>query len=95
MTCIEALLQNAMYGVIYSYSPEVFPVKARGTGVGIASALGRILGATAPLLSGALIQIDIKLPIYLSAILFGFTGLMMLLLPIETRKVKVISDDDL
>jgi putative MFS transporter len=70
-----------MYGVLYSYSPEVFPVNVRGTGVGIASALATMLGAIGPLLSGALIQIDLNLPIYISAVVFGFTGMMMLMLP--------------
>lgn len=31
---LEALFQNIMYGVLYAYTPEVFPAPNRGTGSG-------------------------------------------------------------
>lgn len=34
MTSMEAFFQNAMYGVLYAYTPEVFPAPNRGTGTG-------------------------------------------------------------
>jgi MFS family permease len=87
ISCFTAALQNAMYGVIYSYSPEVFPVEARGTGVGIASSLGRISGSIAPLVTGSLIA-QLEVPLYLSSGIFLLTGIIMLMLPIETRTIK-------
>lgn len=35
---LEALFQNIMYGVLYAYTPEVFPAPNRGTGSGASSA---------------------------------------------------------
>lgn len=34
---LEALFQNIMYGVLYAYTPEVFPAPNRGTGSGASS----------------------------------------------------------
>lgn len=39
-----------MYGVLYAYTPEVFPTPHRGTGDALASALNRILGILAPVI---------------------------------------------
>lgn len=42
--------RNAMYGVLYAYTPEVFPTPHRGTGDALASAFNRILGILAPVI---------------------------------------------
>lgn len=39
-----------MYGVLYAYTPEVFPTPHRGTGDALASAFNRILGILAPVI---------------------------------------------
>ncbi|KAI0314336.1 major facilitator superfamily domain-containing protein [Amylostereum chailletii] len=48
--CASALTTNAMYGVLYAYTPEVFPAPHRGTGDAIASAFNRITGLLAPII---------------------------------------------
>jgi putative MFS transporter len=56
-TPAEALLCGALisffnlgaWGVVYTYTPELYPTRLRGTGAGWASAIGRIGGITAPL----------------------------------------------
>ncbi len=81
-----SFLQNIMWGVIYSYSPEVFPTRVRGTGVGMASSLARILGSLAPLATGALLQtVSLQAPLYLSSAALCGAALCMVALPIETR----------
>ena len=40
------------YAGVYAYTPEVFPTQVRATGAGLASAIGRIGGITAPILVG-------------------------------------------
>jgi hypothetical protein len=42
------LSRNAMYGVLYAYTPEVFPTPHRGTGDALASAFNRVMGVIAP-----------------------------------------------
>jgi putative MFS transporter len=42
------------WGVLYSYTPELYPTRFRGTGSGAASAVGRIGGISAPIVTIAL-----------------------------------------
>lgn len=84
-SCLSAFLANIMYGVIYTYTPEVFAVDVRGTATGIASALGRITGASAPILSGVLLNIALNVPLYVAAACLVSSGICMILLPLETR----------
>ena len=51
LTCIASFFQNAFYGVLYGYAPEVFPTPARGTGDALASASNRITGIFAPVIA--------------------------------------------
>lgn len=39
-----------MYGVLYAYTPEVFPAPHRGTGDALCSAFNRITGIFAPVI---------------------------------------------
>ena len=39
-----------MYGVLYAYTPEVFPAPHRGTGDALCSAFNRITGLLAPVI---------------------------------------------
>ena len=39
-----------MYGILYAYTPEVFPAPHRGTGDALASAFNRITGILAPVI---------------------------------------------
>jgi hypothetical protein len=68
----------------------VFPTAVRGSGVGVASALGRVTGLFAPLLTGMLMSINIKTPVYVSAGFFVITGTLMAMVPIETRGRTVV-----
>ncbi|KAJ1343160.1 hypothetical protein BSLG_002186 [Batrachochytrium salamandrivorans] len=85
VSCVESLLQNTMYGVIYAYTPEVFRTESRSTAVGIASSLSRITGAAAPVITGALLEWNLNFPLYLSSFLIFLAFLCMIMLPIETR----------
>ncbi|KAI8813352.1 major facilitator superfamily domain-containing protein [Cladochytrium replicatum] len=88
--CLASLLQNIMYGVIYSYTPEVFNSKVRGTGTGVASALGRTVGAAAPLLSGLLYSLNSSLPLFVASTILVLAGFCMVALPIETRGLEAL-----
>lgn len=86
LTCIASFFQNAFYGVLYGYAPEVFPTPSRGTGDALASAANRITGIFAPVIaiySNAANTPDG--PVFASAGIYVATGIVMLFLPIETR----------
>ncbi|KAL6170920.1 hypothetical protein ACJQWK_03871 [Exserohilum turcicum] len=84
-TCLEAFFQNIMYGVLYAYTPEVFPGPIRGTGTGISSFLNRVAGLCAPIVAIYAGDSNPKAPIYASGGLFIAAFFSMLVLPIETR----------
>lgn len=88
--CIQMLCANVMYGVIYAYTPEVFPAPVRGTGSGIASLLNRVAGFTAPLIAAQMGQWNPSAPILLAGSLYIVSFVAMLLLPIETRGMQSI-----
>lgn len=84
-SCIEAFAQNIMYGVLYAFTPEIFPAPIRGAGTGVASFLNRATGLMAPIIAANIPGDGTTTPIYLSGalILAAFVG--MCLIPIETR----------
>ncbi|KAI8854586.1 major facilitator superfamily domain-containing protein [Chytridium lagenaria] len=84
-SCLAAVLQNVMYGVLYCYTPEVFDSQVRGTATGVASSLSRIFGTMAPLMTGTLLTISPTLPLYVSSALIFLSSVAMVMLPIETR----------
>ncbi|KAG2075400.1 MFS general substrate transporter [Suillus decipiens] len=90
-SCASGLTQNAMYGVLYAYTPEVFPAPHRGTGDALCSALNRIGGLIAPLikiattpLTGSASANTANGPVFVSAALFMVAAALTILLPIET-----------
>ncbi|KAH7026127.1 sugar transporter [Microdochium trichocladiopsis] len=84
-TCVEAFCQNIMYGVLYAFTPEIFPAPVRGAGTGVASFLNRVTGLIAPILAANVPGDGTTMPIYLSAILILSAFVGMVLIPIETR----------
>lgn len=54
------------WGVVYTYSPELYPTAIRATGAGVAAAVGRIGGIIGPFLTPVLVPV------------FGQTGLFAL-----------------
>ncbi|KAH8671033.1 sugar transporter [Xylariales sp. PMI_506] len=84
-TCVEAFTQNIMYGVLYAFTPEMFPAPVRGAGTGVASFLNRIAGLAAPVLAASVPGDGDTLPIYLSAALILAAFVAMCFIPIETR----------
>jgi len=84
-SCVEAFTQNIMYGVLYAFTPEIFPAPVRGAGTGVASFLNRATGLVAPIIAANMPGDGATTPIYLSAalILAAFVGIC--LIPIETR----------
>lgn len=84
-TCVEAFTQNIMYGVLYAFTPEMFPAPARGAGTGVASFLNRAAGLVAPVLAANIPGDGTRLPVYLSAALIACGFVCICLIPIETR----------
>jgi sugar phosphate permease len=85
VTCINAFFQNAYYGVLFGYAPELFPTPVRGTGDALCASFNRICGFMAPVIaifSNAMQNPDG--PVYASGAIYLATGLLMCFLPVET-----------
>jgi putative MFS transporter len=48
-----SFFMNGTYACLYSYTPEVYPTEVRATGMGAASAFGRVGGILSPLIIGS------------------------------------------
>jgi len=91
-SCASGLTQNAMYGVLYAYTPEVFPAPHRGTGDALASSFNRITGILAPVIKIATTSatgaaapgVSPDGSVFVSATLFLVAAVLMMFLPIET-----------
>ncbi|KAF8526272.1 MFS general substrate transporter [Hysterangium stoloniferum] len=82
-SCVTSLTQNAMYGVLYAYTPEVFPAPHRGTADALCSAFNRLTGLMSPIIA-TYGNLNTPVPIFVAASLFLVASILMLLLPIET-----------
>ncbi|KAI5280465.1 hypothetical protein KEM54_003689 [Ascosphaera aggregata] len=79
-----------MYGVLYAYTPEVFPAPNRGTATGVCSCLNRLMGLLAPIVA-IYGSNNASAPIYASGGLMLASFVAMCLLPIETQDSKQAS----
>ncbi|KAM0231640.1 hypothetical protein ACHAP5_011009 [Fusarium lateritium] len=83
-SCGVAFFQNLTLGLLYAYTPELFPAPIRGTGNGLAMLFNRSAGLGATLI-GAYVGLTTSVPIWISAALFAVAGLVFLVLPYESR----------
>jgi len=75
-----------MWSCLYAYTPELYPTRARSTGAGFASAMGRIGAMAGPVIVGAVVADIGQLAVFsLGAGSFLLAALLVLLLGIETR----------
>jgi putative MFS transporter len=72
------------WGVLYAYTPELYPTSARGTGMGWAGGVARIAGVVAPVLGARLLDLDLTAALMVYAMAFAIAGGAVLLLGRET-----------
>jgi len=73
------------WGVLYAYTPELYPTEVRATGMGWASGMTRVAGMIAPSLGGALLSRSLVAALTLYAVSFVAGGLTVFFLGRETR----------
>ena len=54
--CFMSFFNLGAWGVVYTYTPEMYPTRARATGAGWAAAFGRFGGVLAPLAVGQMLK---------------------------------------
>lgn len=74
------------WGVVYTYSPELYPTAIRATGAGVAAAVGRVGGIIGPFLTPVLVPALGQTGVFaLFMVLLVVTALNVYLLAEETR----------
>ncbi|KAH7380596.1 major facilitator superfamily domain-containing protein [Pyrenochaeta sp. MPI-SDFR-AT-0127] len=82
--CAYNFMSNIMYAVLYAYTPELFPTKDRGTGNAITASANRVFGIMAPIVA-MFADLETSAPVYVSGALFIAAGVLVLILPFESR----------
>lgn len=82
--CAYNFMSNIMYAVLYAYTPEIFATKDRGTGNAITASANRVFGIMAPIVA-MFADLETSAPVYVSGALFVAAGVLVLLLPFESR----------
>ena len=82
--CAYNFASNIMYAVLYAYTPEIFPTKDRGTGNAITASANRIFGVMAPVIA-MFANLQTSVPVYVSGALFIAAGVLVTLLPFDSR----------
>ncbi len=81
-----------MWSALYAYTPEVFPTRARATGCGTASGIGRIGALIGPYLVPAILSAYGSSMVFtLAAVMFVLAAAVVLLLGPETKQ-KVLEE---
>lgn len=73
--CLMSFFNLGAWGVVYTYTPELYPASLRATGSGMAAAIGRVGGIVAPMV----ITHMMVLPNAFSWIFILFTAVMVLI----------------
>ena len=75
-----------MWSCLYAYTPELYPTRARSTGAGLASAVGRIGAIISPIVIGYIVKdVGVYGVFALGAGSFLIAALLVFLLGVETR----------
>lgn len=82
--CVWNFASNIMYAVLYGFTPELFPTPQRGTGNALTATSNRIFGIMAPIIA-MFANLETAAPVYTSGALFIAAGLLVLVLPFESR----------
>jgi putative MFS transporter len=90
-----ALMQFFFFGMwssLYAYTPELFPTRARATGCGTASGMGRVGGLIGPsVIPLVMVRHGVSAVFTLGAVAFAVAALTVLILGPET-KGRVLED---
>lgn len=72
------------WGVVYAYTPELYPTTARGTGMGWAGGVARIAGVLAPIVGAYLLGVDLTLALTFYAVAFAAAAIFVFVMGQET-----------
>ena len=86
--CVMSFFNLGAWGVVYTYTPELYPTAIRAMGSGWAAGVGRIGGMAAPLVVGMMIEAgrDMHTVFYMFASVFIIIAVAVFALGVETKQ---------
>ena len=86
--CVMSFFNLGAWGVVYTYTPELYPTAIRAMGSGWAAGVGRIRGMAAPLVVGMMIEAgrDMHTVFYMFASVFIIIAVAVFALGVETKQ---------
>jgi putative MFS transporter len=90
--CVLSFFNLGAWGVVYTYTPELYPTRIRGSGAGSAAAFGRIGGIVGPYVVGLLLPTwgaGIGAIFAMFAVIFLVIAAVVLILGEETRGISL------
>lgn len=85
-SCIISFFNLGAWAGLYTYTPELYPTRMRGSGSGMAASLGRFAGIFAPTVTPLLwVSAGLWLPFVVFAFAHGAAALSVAILGIETK----------
>ncbi|KAG0675810.1 hypothetical protein C6P42_001505 [Pichia californica] len=81
---------NIYYACLYAYTPEVFPTRARATGVALCLVAGRVSGAFAPVTYWYGAQSGSSVPIWVCGAIIGSLSILAICMPFEPSKQRSV-----
>jgi putative MFS transporter len=85
-SCVISFFNLGAWAGLYTYTPELYPTRIRGTGSGIAASIGRFAGILAPTLTGFLYSIGkLSYPFVIFTLAHIIASLNVIFLGIETK----------
>lgn len=94
--CLMSFFNLGAWGLMYTYTPEMYPTEARASGTGWAGAFGRVGGMLAPIIVGAMFTGPDKFSLVFAmfAGVLIFIGLNVLVLGEETMNKSLEAPDN-
>lgn len=85
-SCVISFFNLGAWAALYTYTPELYPTRMRGTGAGTAASIGRVAGVAAPYLTPFLwVTSGLAAAFLVFALAHVAAALGVVLLGIETR----------
>ncbi|VEU21866.1 DEKNAAC102879 [Brettanomyces naardenensis] len=81
---------NIYYACLYAYTPEVFPTRARTTGVALCMICGRVAGAFSTVIYWYSSAINPATPIWVCGALIGCLSILAFFMPFEPSKQRTV-----
>ena len=85
-SCVVSFFNLGAWAGLYTYTPELYPTRIRGTGSGTAASIGRIAGILTPIITGYLLMGGLLFTFTVFALIHIIAAIAVATLGIETAK---------